>query len=116
MLEVYHETLGNLQIVIDSDDWSQFKIAAGTPLIGYTKPFYEPRSPGPTTNEIFEGHVSFGTPVVTTAKEEGMIIPRSLMQRGDVYIVRFAAPLRCQLTVSTKTSGDGTMVIEASSP
>jgi hypothetical protein len=26
-----------------------------------------------------------------------------------------SAPLRCQLTVSTKTSGDGTMVIEASS-
>ena len=28
----------------------------------------------------------------------------------------FPAPLRCQLTVSTKTSGGGTMVIEASSP
>jgi hypothetical protein len=78
------------QMVIDSDDWSQFNIAAGTPLIGYTKPFSEPRSPGPTTSQIFEGHVSFGTPVVTTAKEEGMMIPRSLTQRGEVYIVRFA--------------------------
>jgi hypothetical protein len=28
----------------------------------------------------------------------------------------FTAPLRCQLTVSTQTSGGGTMVIEASSP
>jgi len=30
--------------------------------------------------------------------------------------IESSAPLRCQLTVSTKTSGDGTMVIEASSP
>ena len=41
---------------------------------------------------------------------------------GDVILsnvdisIDFSAPLRCQLTVSTKTSGDGTMVIEASSP
>jgi hypothetical protein len=31
-------------------------------------------------------------------------------------LAELLAPLRCQLTVSTKTSGDGTMVIEASSP
>src|SRR5439155_25608786 len=36
------------------------------------------------------GYVSFGKPISTTIKEEGMIVPRSLTKRGDVYIVRFA--------------------------
>ena len=36
------------------------------------------------------GLASFGKLIVTTAKEEGMIISGSITKMGDIYIVRFA--------------------------
>ncbi len=45
------------------------------------------------------------------------VLSTSAIARVNLNLgIEIPAPLRCQLTVSTQTSGGGTMVIKASSP
>jgi hypothetical protein len=43
---------------------------------------------------IFGGFASFGRPLVTTAEEEKLVIPKSIAAEGDIYMVKFAVSFR----------------------
>jgi hypothetical protein len=80
------------QIIVDSKDLSPNEILTKSALVRYEEHIVPSRAMGEAVikTETVVGLASFGKPILTTIKEEGMVIPHSITTRGDVYVVRFA--------------------------
>jgi hypothetical protein len=78
------------QIIIDSKGLSTNEILAESRLTKYEESLTKGIDSKVIKTETVVGFASYGKPIVTTTKEEGMVIPHSIATRGDVYMVRFA--------------------------